>query len=428
MNKAWFVIAMCVGLSVAALAQGTKQDRTTQALWVADRKQAREAYDRKDWAAYRDGLLQYHKDFPGSSRALKDLGTAEALLGNDDAAVKWFQQYVERGLILDLQKPELANLRSKGRLDGIEKTQQGSSRPIGKSASVFRLSPEDLVAEDIAYDSSSKSFFISSVRQRKIVRCDASGKCADFITRESVPSLWAVFALRADTTRGVLWATTASQQPEIEHKKSEEGKSALLKFDLKTGKLLKRYEPQNGTQRVLGDMVVGRNGDVFVADSVSGDVFVVLRADDNLQPLVPAGTFLSPQTPALSEDGKTLFVADYPAGVAMVNLSNRSVIWMGSSVPVAMDGTDGLYYSNGWLIAVQNGVEPERIARFHLKGDQVDRCEVLESKTPGLGDPTHGVLVGDEFYFIANSGWDRVQDDGTMKAGEAAEIRKVRIK
>ena len=80
------------------------------------------------------------------------------------------------------------------------------------------------------------------------------------------------------------------------------------------------------------------------------------------------------------------------------------------------------------MIAVQNGLEPERVARFHLNRDlQIDRSEVLESKTPGLGDPTHGVWVGSDFYFIANSGWDRVQDDGRMTPGDAAEIRKVSI-
>jgi hypothetical protein len=49
---------------------------------------------------------------------------------------------------------------------------------------------------------------------------------------------------------------------------------------------------------------------------------------------------------------------------------------------------------------------------------------VLEANWADLGDPTHGVVVGDDFYFIANSGWDRVDRNGTMTAGKPAEIRK----
>ena len=39
---------------------------------------------------------------------------------------------------------------------------------------------------------------------------------------------------------------------------------------------------------------------------------------------------------------------------------------------------------------------------------------------PGLGDPTHGLLAGKRFQFIANSGWDRVDDLGRLRADPAA--------
>jgi len=427
MNRLVSAVAICLlALAAVALAQQPKQDRTTRELWTADRQQARQAYERKDWTAYRDAMLQYHKDFPGSSHALKDLAMAEAQLGDDDSALKWMQQYVDLGLVLDLQKPGLANLRAKGKLDAIEKRLNENSRSISQSQPVFKLNAADLVAEDIAYDPGTRQFFLSSVRQRKILRCDLAGKCSDFVTRDSIPPLWGVFALRVDAKRKVLWATTASMLPEVDHKKGDDGKSALLKVDPGTGKLLRRYDPQEGAQHAMGDMTVARNGNVFVSDGVSGDVFTVNHDRDKLELLVPTGTFLSPQTPALSDDEKILFVPDYPAGIAMVNLADHSIQWVEASA--ALDGTDGLYYKDRWLWAVQNGVEPERLARFHLNHEmKVDRSEVLESGSSGLGDPTHGVWVGDDFYFIANSGWDRVQDDGTIKPGEAAEIRKVNI-
>jgi hypothetical protein len=40
------------------------------------------------------------------------------------------------------------------------------------------------------------------------------------------------------------------------------------------------------------------------------------------------------------------------------------------------------------------------------------------SATARLGDPTHGAVVGDSFYFIANSGWDSLDEHGAVKEGK----------
>ena len=42
---------------------------------------------------------------------------------------------------------------------------------------------------------------------------------------------------------------------------------------------------------------------------------------------------------------------------------------------------------------------------------------MIERATATLGDPTHGVRVGDAFYYIANSGWDALNPDGSVKPG-----------
>jgi len=57
--------------------------------------------------------------------------------------------------------------------------------------------------------------------------------------------------------------------------------------------------------------------------------------------------------------------------------------------------------------------------RFQLDKSltQVESESIVERSTPTLGDPTHGVIVNGSFYYIANSGWDMIEDDGTPKAG-----------
>jgi hypothetical protein len=40
---------------------------------------------------------------------------------------------------------------------------------------------------------------------------------------------------------------------------------------------------------------------------------------------------------------------------------------------------------------------------------------LVERSTATLGDPTHGVVVDHFFYYIANSGWDVLDDHGKVK-------------
>ena len=52
---------------------------------------------------------------------------------------------------------------------------------------------------------------------------------------------------------------------------------------------------------------------------------------------------------------------------------------------------------------------------------------IIERATPTLGDPTHGVVVGDAFYYIANSGWDRLDASGRWAAGAQPTPARIMI-
>jgi hypothetical protein len=116
---------------------------------------------------------------------------------------------------------------------------------------------------------------------------------------------------------------------------------------------------------------------------------------------------------------RCVFVPDYVRGIAILDLETRQVSWLPSDGLHALSGIDGLYLDGNTLIATQNGTSPERVVRFTLISSlkHVETESIIERSTPTLGDPTHGVLVDGAFYYIANSGWDRMNDDGTPKPG-----------
>jgi len=85
----------------------------------------------------------------------------------------------------------------------------------------------------------------------------------------------------------------------------------------------------------------------------------------------------------------------------------------------ALNGIDGLYSTGEILVAVQNGTAPERVMIFRLNHSlsEITSEAVIERASRTLGDPTHGVIVGTAFYYIANSGWDVIDEHGELKPG-----------
>jgi sugar lactone lactonase YvrE len=172
-------------------------------------------------------------------------------------------------------------------------------------------------------------------------------------------------------------------------------------------------------------MTIGATGELYVSEGIYGAVFRLRPGAKKLERLDVSGEFPSPQTPALSTDEKTLYVPDYVRGIAAITLATGAVSWLKPADDIALSGIDGLYLYRDSLLAVQNGTTPTRIVRFSL---DLRKQEVLEANTPGLGEPTHGTIAGNTFYFIANTGWDEYDDQGKKKAGSRpveSTVRKI---
>ena len=115
---------------------------------------------------------------------------------------------------------------------------------------------------------------------------------------------------------------------------------------------------------------------------------------------------------------------DYSRGIAVINLAaGGEVTWLRHPPELALFGIDGLYLEGRTLVAIQNGTRPERVLVMTLDPTcaRIADWRVAVARPPTLGDPTHGVIVGKDFYFLANSGWDRIADDGQLASGEDAK-------
>ena len=287
----------------------------------------------------------------------------------------------------------------------------------------FTLPDVDMIAEDLAYDSARARFLVCSVHRGGIDAVDAKGKVKRFVPADT----WGLFAIAADEKRQLLWAAAAAMPISANFKASDAGQSALLAYDLRTGTSRGRYLPPDEGPHSFGDLTVGPAGDVYVSDGIGSGVYVLPAGAKALRVLVPRGILKSPQTPVLSTDGQTLYVPDYDQGIAAVDVKTGKLRLLEHDPKVILQGIDGMYAWKGSLIAVQNGVLPNRIVRLTLSGSSVSRLEVVVRA--GIAtELTHAAIKGSWLYFIIRSGWDRADDKGTMTPGtDAPAVARVRL-
>jgi hypothetical protein len=298
--------------------------------------------------------------------------------------------------------------------------------PVSLGSPVLSLSDAGLLTEDLDYDTSTHTFLITSILEHKIVRVTVSGAISDFAPS---PDAWPMLAIKIDSARHRVWATAVALDDFTPAPKAAWGRSAVLSYDLATGKLLQRIEGPPHT--ALGDLVLGPNGDPIVSDGYGG----IYRVSGDILRPINITDFISPQTSVVLPGNNRLLVPDYVRGLAILDLITGQISWLNAdgSTQVCLHGVDGAYLHNQQLLLTQNGTNPQRILLVNLDSSftHIESAKVIEQSVPGRGDPTHGVVVGDDFYYIANSGWNQLDDHGDLKPGSkltSAQILRYRLK
>jgi sugar lactone lactonase YvrE len=380
-------------------------------------RQAISAYEAKDYPAYFENMQAVVKFRPDNPSMKYNLAGAHALVGKPHEALELLGKLADMGLNFDAAADEDFNsIKDSEEFNAILKKFEQNRAPINHSEVAFKLSEKDLITEGVAYDPVAEMFYVGSIHQRKIVSRDKHGAVKDFATAQD--GLWSVFGMKVDAKRRTLWVCSTVTPQMVGFQKEQEGLSSVFKFDLNSGKIIKRYDLPNQPQpHWLGDLVVNSRGDAFITDSQApGAVYTISQQKDGLELFIPAGPFRSPQGIDFSDDEKYLFVADYSIGILKFDLAAKQHIKLSAPENLAWIGIDGMYFYKNSLIAIQNGINPHRVVRFFLSKnhERIERAEVIEANNPFFNEPTLGVLVRDIFYYVANSQWGSFNKDGTI--------------
>ncbi len=384
---------------------------------------AMDYYEQKNY----DSLIYYMnkalKLRPNHPRILYNLAAGYALNGNKPEALKILDKIAGMKLQYPIQDDsDFASLKNSAAFNKILEKFKDNMLEISNSESAFRLPEKGLLTEGIAFDEATGKFFISSVHKRKIAERDADGTARKF--NSDADTLLGIFGQRADSKHRKLWAAGSAIKFMKDYNDHLKGMSILYEFDLDSGRLLNTYDPPGKEkEHLFGDLTIDSKGNVFVSDSKTNEIYKLSAGEKKLETFIPSGNFVSLQGLDFNDDDSLLFAADYSQGIFKLNRNTRSVVPIRNKSGTTLLGIDGLYFYGGNLIAIQNGVNPQRIILLELNSDNTSiyNYKILESNNPLFDEPTLGVIAGNSFYYIANSQWSRFNKNGTIFPDEELE-------
>jgi hypothetical protein len=396
----YFVLARRLRASLfifAALCSASLLAQQPQSL----QQHALAAYKAKDYPTYLTDSGQIEQQRPGHPIALFNLAGAHALNGDARSATAALDRLADLQVWLDVAgetdfdavRSDPAFARAAARIASVLETKKSSGTVA------FQFDDPDLITESIAYDSRTRSFFVGSVRKRRVFRIAPNGAISELLGPAA--GIDAPNGLAVDATRRRLWVASTGSKRVEGFDAAHANPPALVAFSIDSGALMQRIE--GAAKQFFDSVAVLDGGDVVVSDS-NGSVLVLRKGESALQVLVPPGTLRSPQAIA-PLDARTFFVADYGSGIHRVDARTGKSQRLSVPPGVNVYGIDGLTYSGGSLLAIVNGYRPNRVQRLRLdaKRQAIVSAETLEMNTPQLDEPTNATVVGRTYYFVASS-------------------------
>lgn len=357
---------------------------------------------------------------PDYPRVIWNLARGYAAAGRSNEAMTQLQELAAMGLQFDLATDAaLAALRERPDFLALTKTFAARRAPIGRDETAWAGSGMDGIIESVATHPATSENFLGDVRNRCIWHRDPRGPAAALRKFSAdTDGLPGVFALKFSADGKTLWASCSAVPEMAGYTPADKGRSFLAAYDLPTGKLRQTCPlPADGRDHVLGDFILAADGGVYVTDSISPVIWHLAPGGTRLEKWLEHGDFVSLQGLAFSPDGQALYVSDYGNGIWRIALASRALSLLSAPAHTTLFGIDGLYAVPGGLVAVQNGVNPQRILRLDLDPRGLVRAaHVLVQGQPAMTDLGLGQISNGHFDFIGNSGWSLYENPAASPA------------
>ncbi|HUG11943.1 MAG TPA: hypothetical protein VMM36_13060 [Opitutaceae bacterium] len=384
---------------------------------------------------------------PDYPRAHLNIAMYRAQAGESDAAIAALRRMLEMGVRVNVDgNAAFDSLRELPAFQELAPRLQSGPDPVGASkAATFALTGVTGIIESCLRDPESGAWFFGDVRNRCIWKSGPDGGALEKFTSDE-DALDGVFRITFSADRKTLWASTSTVGV-MTGDDAEDGKrAAIVAIDFETGSVRERYPtPDDGRKHLIGDFIIASDGAIFATDSMSPVIWRLASGADSLEPWLKNDDFVNLQGLALSAEGDALYVADYTNGIWRIDVAEKTPTLLVAPASATFFGIDGIYAVPGGIIAVQNGVNPQRVLHIEPHSCRVAACgdqarssqattlqdhesaaRIVTCGLPAMTDLALGHVSGDSFHFVADSGW-AMFDPAPEKAPEPREVTIISI-
>jgi hypothetical protein len=241
-----------------------------------------QAYQARDLARFLEHARQAQALRPTHGGVTYALASAYALTGDSSGAIAMLRRFARLGYWAELTADsDFVRLYDNRDFTDLSRRLERNRTPVVGSAVAFELPGRDLLVEGIAYDPREDRFYLGSVHRARILTVTRSGSVTPLAG--GGPIRWAPLGLRVDPKRRALWVATAALPQTAGYSPADSGRSAILRYNLTTGRLTGRHEVQpDGAPHLIGDLIVSRRGDVFATDSRAPVLWRIPAGGDSL--------------------------------------------------------------------------------------------------------------------------------------------------
>lgn len=383
---------------------------------------ASKSYADKSYEDFLNAVKKLVELKPNNTDLQFKLAEAFALVNRKTEAFNTLIKIQKQGLYFDLSKSSnFDNINKYPVFEYIKNNMDSSGAHYGEGQEVFGIdSPNSaLLFESIEFDPSNMSFLLGSVRDGSVIKIDDRGQASVLVqpTTGGIDGPWAVFDMKADQKNNVLWVASSSVSQYAKMSKATLGMSGLFKYDLSSGKLLNKFLlPKVKKPQLISSIHLTNTGDVYFIESYNNVILKLENNSSDIKLVLSSPIYKNMRSITLDEKAEYLFFSDSESGIVSVNLATSRFVSMGNSESLNLSGISDLIYDENSLMIIQNSIKPQRVMRLELDASKTKVTNILpiESAHPLFNFPTVGTIVGNDFYYIANSQWAKTNPLGGL--------------
>jgi hypothetical protein len=280
----------------------------------------------------------------------------------------------------------------------------------------FTLNELPAIIEGMTYDPVDSNFYFGESVNFKILRYTKSGRSAGNIDAAK-DGLTSILGMSVASATHHLWVCGAIK---VQGKKI----MCVFQYNLNDGRLINRFLDTSGRARLFNDVTIAGDGSVYTTDTYTRSLYK-MDTVNKIAILYLQSDSLSDSN-GITSRGNILYIST-SRGFARVNTSNKTIT-LSNLANFMIAGNDGLYYHDNSLIGIQNVFFPVTIGRYYLdsNGKRITSAVILAADHPSFVIPTTGVVVNDDFYFMANNNIGTYDPDNDKQLN-ISKIKKISL-